>query len=84
MSLDIWSWIALAIAAIGGAAMFATRWMPAASEWARAAIIGAVAIALSGAALNGGGALAIWFSGFFVCAALHRLIEAATRHRPEQ
>ena len=84
MNLDAWSWIALAIAVIGGAAMFATRWMPTASAWARAAVIAAVANALSGAALNGGGAVALWFSGFFVCAALHRLIEAATQGRPEQ
>lgn len=83
--MDIWTIAAIVIAVAGGGAMFASRWLPpGSSEWARAAVISAVAIALSAAAVRNGGALELWFSGFFVCAALHRVIDAVTQGRTQQ
>jgi L-asparagine transporter-like permease len=82
--MDVWTIAAIVIAVVGAGAMFASRWLPGSSEWARAAVIAAVAVALSGAAWRGGGALELWFSGFFVCAALHRVIDAVTQSRTQQ
>jgi hypothetical protein len=82
MSLDAWTIAALVCAAgAGGIFLLGNRADPSIFEWARALAIGAVALAISGAAAHGGGGLALWFSGFFVCAALHRVIDAVTQRR---
>lgn len=82
MNLDLWT-IAALICAAGALGIFllGNRNNPALFEWARALGIGAVALGISGAAASGGGGLAFWFSGFFVCAALHRVIDAVTQRR---
>jgi L-asparagine transporter-like permease len=83
--MDGWTLAALALAAIGAAAMVAGRWRVGMGEWARALVVSAVAMAISGAAWRAHGApLETWFSGFFICAALHRLIEAAAHSRAQE
>jgi len=79
MSLDAWTIIALVLAGLGAIVLVALRWRPQLAEHARALLVAAVAIYLSGVAARTGDGYAIWFSGFFVCAALHRWIEAASQ-----
>lgn len=83
MSLDIWTVAALVIGALGVAGMVAARWRAGLGEWVRALVITAVAVALTGHAVRTGDTLSVWFSGFFVCAALHRWIDAVQTHRAQ-
>ena len=81
---DIWTIAALAFAALGIAAMIAGIWRPdlaggGLGAWSRALLITAFAAAISGAAWRTVGPLPVWFSGFFVCAALHRWIDAVSQ-----
>jgi hypothetical protein len=69
---------ALALGAIGLALAFAGRWRAGLGEWARALIISGLAVAASAYALSTPTAAPIWISGFLVCAALHRWIDAFT------
>ncbi len=77
---DAWTVIALVLFVVGVALWIATRWRPGIAEHARALLVAAVAIYLSGIAARTHDGYALWFSGFFVCAALHRWIDAASRH----
>jgi hypothetical protein len=80
MSLDAWTIIALILAGLGAVVLVALRWRPEFAEHARALLVAAVAVYLSGVAARTGHGVAIWFSGFFVCAAVHRWIEAVSQN----
>lgn len=84
MSFDGWTLAALALAVVGGLAVFAGRWKGGMGEWARALVVTAIAVAITGAAWRGHGAISLWFSGFFICAALHRWIDAASHASASQ
>ncbi len=77
---DGWTIIAAVLFVTGVAVWIATRWRPGFAEHARALLVASVAIYLSGIAARTGDGYAIWFSGFFVCAALHRWIDAVFRN----
>lgn len=78
MSLDAWTLAALLAFGLGAAAMVAARWRPDLADWSRALIITGFALIISGHGWRTGEALSVWFSGFFVCAALHRWIDAVS------
>lgn len=67
---------ALAIGAVGIVVAFAARWRAGLGEWARALIISALAVASSAYAVAAATPWPAWISGFLVCAALHRWIDA--------
>lgn len=69
--------IALALFALGLAVAFLGRWMKGAGAWARAILLTALALAGTLLAWNFGQVALWWISGFLVCAALHRWVEAA-------
>lgn len=69
---------ALALGAIGVALAFAGRWRAGLGEWARALIISAFAVGASAYAFSSPTLWPVWISGFLVCAALHRWIDAFT------
>lgn len=69
---------ALALGAIGVALAFAGRWRAGLGEWARALIISALAVAATAYAVSSPTVWPGWISGFLVCAALHRWIDAVT------
>lgn len=75
---DAWTIAALLAGALGIAAMIGARWRDDLGAWSRALIVTAFALYISGAAWRGGETLVVWFSGFFVCAALHRWIDAVS------
>lgn len=81
MTLDPMMLAALGMAAIGVATAFAGRWRAGLGEWARALIISALAVGASGYALSVRDAIPAWISGFLVCAALHRWIDAITQRK---
>jgi hypothetical protein len=84
MMLDPVMASALAIAALGVATAFAGRWRAGLGEWARALIISAFAVGSTGFALTSpSNTLAFWISGFLVCAALHRWIDALNAGKTE-
>jgi cell division protein FtsW (lipid II flippase) len=76
IALDGWTWAALAALALGVGAAAAGRWRSDLGEVSRALIMSAFTIYVSGAAWRMGETYVVWFSGFFVCAALHRWIDA--------
>lgn len=83
MTLDPVMLSALAIAALGVATAFAGRWRAGLGEWARALIISALALGASGYALTAREPISAWISGFLVCAALHRWIDAITQRKAD-
>jgi len=83
MTLDYVMLAALGMAAVGIAVALAGRWRAGLGEWARALIISALAVGASGYALSVGQAIPAWISGFLVCAALHRWIDAVTLRKHE-
>jgi hypothetical protein len=77
--MDLWAIAAIAVFGMGLASFLAQRFAPGEvdwGDWARALFVTAFAIYISGAAFRMGEGYVIWFSGFFVCAAIHRWIEA--------
>ena len=76
MSMDAWTVAALVTLLLGVAAAFAGRWRAEAPDFSRALIITAFAIYVSGAAWRTHEVWIAWFSGFVVCAALHRWADA--------
>jgi cell division protein FtsW (lipid II flippase) len=81
MSMDAWTLAALAALGMGIAAIVGGRWRTDLGEWSRALIMTAFALYISGAAWRTGETYVVWFSGFFVCAALHRWIDAVQQMR---
>lgn len=83
MKLDPVMLSALAIASLGVAVAFAGRWRAGLGEWARALIVSALAVGATSYALTAHEPVSAWISGFLVCAALHRWIDAITQRKAE-
>lgn len=84
--MTVWTIAALVALAAGLAGWAAGRFHVApAVAWgpmSRALIMTAFAIYLSGFAARTHAGYGVWFSGFFVCAAIHRWIDAAHSGTP--
>ncbi|MDX2233307.1 MAG: hypothetical protein NW200_02300 [Hyphomonadaceae bacterium] len=83
MSLDAWTIAAHCAFSAGALWMIGARFAPALAaggDWSRALVVTGVALLVSGHGWRTGDTFSVWFSGFFVCAALHRWIDAVSQN----
>jgi hypothetical protein len=79
LSIDAWGWAAIGFLLLGGVIALAGRWREGLGAWARLFWTVALAVLVTGMAINLGHIWIWWLSGFTVCVALHRLVDAVLR-----